>query len=165
MLLQKYYFLLLFRLVKFGFLFLFLFFPPNVGFSIVDCAGVATGTFMTGLVVSSPITIVLSLSMKPDIEFNDLLDESLGVVLDMETFLSVCVDSDPVIIDFILSTEPDIENNDLLDESLGDVGAFGDGFIISPVVSEIVAYVNTKDVIPIKTYDNKGIWSFFILKL
>ena len=41
----------------------------------------------------------------------------------------------------------------------------GGGNIISFVVSAIVAYVKTNEVIPMKTYDNIGMWSVFILKL
>jgi hypothetical protein len=44
-------------------------------------------------------------------------------------------------------------------------GSAGGGNIISFVVSAIVAYVKTNDVIPMKTYDNIGMWSVFILKL
>lgn len=44
-------------------------------------------------------------------------------------------------------------------------GSAGGGNIISFVVSAIVAYVKTNEVIPIKTYDNIGMWSVFILKL
>ena len=39
------------------------------------------------------------------------------------------------------------------------------GNIISFVVSAIVAYVKTNEVTPMKTYDNIGMWSVFILKL
>lgn len=39
------------------------------------------------------------------------------------------------------------------------------GNIISFVVSVIVAYVKTNEVTPMKTYDNIGMWSVFILKL
>ena len=41
----------------------------------------------------------------------------------------------------------------------------GGGNIISFVVSAIVAYVKTNEVTPMKTYDNIGMWSVFILKL
>jgi hypothetical protein len=41
----------------------------------------------------------------------------------------------------------------------------GGGNIISFVVSAIVAYVKTNEVIPMKTYDNIGMWSVFMLKL
>jgi hypothetical protein len=41
----------------------------------------------------------------------------------------------------------------------------GGGNITSSVVSAIVAYVKTNEVTPMKTYDNIGMWSVFILKL
>ena len=180
MLLQKQnYFLFFFRLVPFDFLGLFFVLPPTVEVPTTNFSGV------TGIVLvwvdSAPITVDFIFSTKPDIsgtEKNDLLDESFAAELSavesfaddglVGIFLTGCVDSDPVTSDFIFSTEPDIsgtEKNDLPDDSYGGVTAFGDGFITSPVVSAMVAYVNTKEVIPIKTYDMKGIWSVFILKL
>jgi hypothetical protein len=79
--------------------------------------------------------------------------------------------------DFSFSIVPDSDGSSisLIDDNADDdcdSGAtFGSGSanvggnIISFVVSAIVAYVKTNEVTPMKTYDNIGMWSVFILKL
>jgi len=74
--------------------------------------------------------------------------------------------------DFSFSMVPEIDGSAIagIDDDC-DSGATlastndGGGNIISSVVSAIVAYVKTNEVTPIKTYDNIGMWSVFILKL
>lgn len=60
------------------------------------------------------------------------------------------------------NTDDDCDSGATLDSGPNDGGG---GNIISFVVSAIVAYVKTNEVTPIKTYDNIGMWSVFMLKL
>jgi hypothetical protein len=83
---------------------------------------------------------------------NGLSDFSFSMVPDSDGSSTVGMDD---------NTDDDWDSGATLTSGSGNVG----GNIISFVLSAIVAYVKTNEVIPMKTYDNIGMWSVFILKL
>jgi hypothetical protein len=104
--------------------------------------GAATAT-ATGI-ASVPDTV--------DILENGLSDFSFSMVPDSDGSSISLIDD---------NTDDDCDSGATLASGSANVG----GNIISFVVSAIVAYVKTNEVTPMKTYDNIGMWSDFILKL
>jgi hypothetical protein len=132
-----------------------LFLPPVDGNLFIGWAGaeVADGSTGTATGISSWPEVEnglrdFILSMAPEREGRLLSGTATGISSwrEGENGLSDCIFS-------IVS-----ENTDDCDSGVG-------GNITSSVVSAIVAYVKTNEVTPMKTYDNIGMWSVFILKL
>lgn len=134
-----------------------LFLPPDDGNLFIGWAGAEDGSTGTATGISSWPEVEnglrdFILSMAPVRDGRLLSGTATGISSwrEVENGLS----------DFIFSIVP--ENTDDCDSGTTDgVG----GKITSSVVSAIVAYVKTNEVTPMKTYDNIGMWSVFILKL
>ena len=132
--------------VFFCFLFRFfiLFLPPDDGYLFIGkggadgstCAGIGTATGIS----SCPETVA-------EVE-NGLMDFSFSMVSESDGSAIAGID--------------DCDSGATPDSGSFNVGGCN---IISSVVSAIVAYVKTNEVTPMKTYDNIGMWSVFILKL